>query len=188
MKGLARIFSLAALMTPMAFATEYSHLQPENSQISFSYQQMGVAMTGKFKRFSAPELAIDPSKLEAARAQFDVEILSIDTGSSDNDAEAIGSAWLNSQAFQHARFVMSRLVAQGGNSYEASGQLTLKGHSQDVSVPVTLTEQGDGSALLEGHFTVKRADYAIGEGEWAAEDIVSGTIQVHFKLKMTSSQ
>ncbi|MEN9986266.1 MAG: hypothetical protein RI925_1768, partial [Pseudomonadota bacterium] len=44
---------LAALLTAVsAQAAEYSQLNPAQSAIQFSYQQMGVKMDGKFKKFT----------------------------------------------------------------------------------------------------------------------------------------
>lgn len=187
MKGLAHIFSLAFLVTPMAFATEYTQIQPENSRIAFNYQQMGVSMAGTFQRISAPLLSIDPSKPEAARAVFEVDVSSIDTGSADNDAEAAGKAWLDSQAFKTARFEMTRLTALGGNRYDVTGTLTIKGHSQEMTTPATLTENGK-TAVLEGNFSLDRTQYAIGEGEWAAADIVAPTVTVRFSVGVLAGQ
>lgn len=187
MKKLARIFSLAVLITPMAFATEYTQIQPENSRIAFNYQQMGVSMAGAFQRMSAPILSLDPSKPEAARAVFEVDISSIDTGSADNDAEAVGKAWLDSQTFKTARFEMTRLTALGGNRYDVTGTLTIKGHSQEMTTPATLTENGK-TAVLEGNFSLDRTQYAIGEGEWAAADIVAPNVTVRFSVGVLASQ
>jgi hypothetical protein len=40
--------------------------------------------------------------------------------------------------------------------------------------------------LLTGSFTLKRADYSIGEGMWAKFDVVANDIQVNFSI--TASQ
>lgn len=180
-------FSFASLIAPAAFATEYTQLQPENSHISFNYQQMGVSMAGHFRRITAPILNIDPAKPEAARAVFEVDVSSIETGSAENDAEAIGKAWLDGQAFKTARFELSRLTALGGNRYEVAGTLTLKGRAHEITAPATLTENGK-IAVLEGNFPLNRTQYAIGEGEWAAADIVAHAVDVRFSVAVSAAQ
>ena len=70
------ILAAASLLAAQAHATEYNQVQADKSTIQFSYQQMGVKMDGKFKKFTS-QLAFDPAKPTAARAQFDVELASV---------------------------------------------------------------------------------------------------------------
>lgn len=187
MKPLALAFSLASLLAPAAFAVEYTRVLPEQSDIAFSYQQMGVSMDGRFRSFSAAELNFDPARPEAAKAVVDVDLLSIDTGSPENDAEVAGKDWLNSKAFPTARFEVLSVKALGGNRYEAAGKLTIKGTTRDVVAPATFSEQGD-IGVLQGSFPLRRGDYAIGEGEWSAFDIVANDIQVSFRVSVAAGQ
>ena len=74
--ALLSAFSLATA----AHAVEYTQVQPEKSQITFAYQQMGVAMQGAFKKFSG-QLRFDPAAPAAAKSTIEVELASVDTGS-----------------------------------------------------------------------------------------------------------
>jgi hypothetical protein len=49
------------------------------------------------------------------------------------------------------------------------------------------TAQGK-DGLLTGSFTLKRADYTIGEGMWAKFDVVANDIQVNFSLATALSK
>ena len=73
---------LAAMALPLAAqAIEFNQVQGDKSAINFTYSQMGVSMNGKFKKFSA-QLSFDPAKLTAAKASIDVDLNSVDAGSS----------------------------------------------------------------------------------------------------------
>jgi polyisoprenoid-binding protein YceI len=141
---------------------------------------MGVAVDGRFKRFSS-QIAFDPAKPAAARAAFDVELASVDTGAAEGDEEVAGKAWFNTRAFPTARFVSGSVKALGGNRYEVAGQLSIKGRTQDVVVPATFTAQGN-SGVFDGSFTIRRADFAIGEGSWAKFDVVANDVQIRFRI------
>jgi len=65
------------------------------------------------------------------------------------------------------------------------GTLSIKGQSREVKFPLKHTPQGK-DGLLTGGFTLKRADYSIGEGMWAKFDVVANDIQVNFSI--TASQ
>ena len=187
MSRLALAFALTAALAPAAFATEYTHLQPEQSDIAFSYRQMGVSMDGRFRSVAATELSFDPARPEEARAVVEVALASIDTGSEENDAVVAGKDWLHSQAFPTARFELAGIEALGGDRYQATGTLSIKGTRRAVVAPATFSEQ-DGIGVLQGSFTLRRGDYAIGEGEWSAFDIVANDIQVSFRVSMAAGQ
>lgn len=182
MKRIALAFALAAAFS--AHGVEYGQVQPDKSAIDFTYKQMGVAVDGKFKRFSS-QLSFDPAKPTAAKATFDVELASVDTGAPEGDDEVAGKPWFNTKAFPTARFVSGAVKSLGGNRYEIAGQLSIKGKTQDVVVPATFTAQGN-TGVFAGSFTIRRGDFAIGEGSWAKFDIVANEVQVKFRITATA--
>lgn len=181
MKRLA--IALACALPLAAQAIEFSQVQPDKSAINFTYKQMGVAVDGKFKRFSS-QISFDPAKPAAAKATFDVELASVDTGAPEGDDEVATKPWFNTKAFPTAHFVSGSVKALGGNRYEVAGQLTIKGKTQEVVVPATFTAQGN-SGVFDGGFTIRRGDFAIGEGSWAKFDIVANEVQIKFRIAAT---
>jgi len=176
-----RILALGgALVATAAMATELTQFSPEKSQISFVSKQMGVAVDGRFKKFDA-KITVDPAKPEAGKAQLDIELASIDTGSGEADSEVKGKKWFNTAAFPKASFVSSQVRALGGGRYEALGKLTIKGSTRDVAAPFTFKQEGN-AGVFDGAFTLKRLDYAIGEGEWADTSTVANEIQIKFHV------
>ena len=71
-----------------------------------------------------------------------------------------GKPWFNTKAFPTAKFVSTGVKALGGNKYEVTGQLSIKGKTQDVVVPATLHAQGK-SGVFDGSFTIRRADFSL---------------------------
>lgn len=184
MKRIALTLLLAGSLSPMAHAVEYAQVQADKSAINFTYQQMGVKMDGRFKKFTS-QLSFDPAKPATAKATFDVELASIDAGSSEADDEVAGKSWFNTKAFPSARFVSGNIKSLGGNRYEVAGQLTIKGKTQDVVVPASFTPQGN-SGVFDGSFTIRRGDFSIGEGTWAKFDIVANEIHIKFHITANS--
>lgn len=178
------ILALAMATAFAAQAVEYTQVQPEKSAINFVYKQMGVAVDGKFKKF-ASQLNFDPAKPAAAKASFDVELGSVDTGAPEGDQEVAGKPWFNTKAFPTAKFVSGTVKPLGGNKYEVAGQLTIKGKTQDVVVPATFTAQGN-TGVFDGSFTIRRADFSIGEGTWAKFDIVANDVLIKFRITANS--
>ncbi len=179
MKHISLLFAGLAL-AGSAQAVEFNSVQADKSAMNFAYKQMGVAMEGHFKKFSG-QIAFDPAKPQAAKASLDIDLASIDTGSTDADGEVLGKAWFNAKAFPQARFVSSSVKALGGNRFEVSGKLSIKGRSKDTVAPVSFRQEG-ATGVFEGALVMKRADFAIGEGEWADFGTVANEIQIRFRL------
>ncbi len=175
-----------AVLAPLAQAVEYTQVQPQQSNIAFSYKQMGVAMDGNFKRFSS-SLSFDPARPASAKASFDVDLSSIDTGGAESDEEVAGKSWFNTKAFPKASFVSTAVKPMAGNRYEVSGKLSIKGKAQDIVVPASFTPQGK-SGVFEGSFTIRRGDFSIGEGPWAKFDIVANDVQVKFRITANAAK
>ena len=183
MKRLILALIAAAALPLSAQAIEFNQVQADKSAIHFTYSQMGVSMNGKFKKFSA-QLSFDPARLPAAKANLEVDLNSIDAGSSEADEEVVGKQWFNIKAFPTARFESSSFKALGGNRYEVTGKLTIKGKTQTIVAPLTYTAQGN-NASFDGNLTIRRGDFSIGEGPWAAFDIVANDILVKFHIQAT---
>jgi polyisoprenoid-binding protein YceI len=185
--SMKRIFNalalLAVLASPAAGAVEYRTVLPGQSAIGFEFSQMGVPIKGGFKRF-AVQMAFDPARPEAGRAQIDIDLASIDAGSSEADEESAGRLWFNRSVYPKAQFVSSRIRALGGNRYEMRGTLTLKGRSREMIVPVTF-KPGKAAATFDGAFILKRLDFGIGEGMWADVATVANEVQVTFRIAVS---
>jgi len=163
-----------------AQAVEYNQVQVNQSALTFGYKQMGVAMEGKFNQFAA-QIAFDPARLANAQAHIEVTLASIDTGLRDADEEVTGKLWFNTRVYPLASFVSTGIKPLGGNRYQATGKLTIKGRTLEVFAPVTAQTVGN-KAIFDGSFNIKRLAYEIGTGEWTDLGTVADDIQIKFHL------
>ncbi len=175
----------AILLGNPASAVEFKQVQANESSVTFFYTQMSVPLDGKFNQFSA-QVSFDPAKLDKAQARIDINVATIDTGSAEANEEVVGKQWFNAKAFPTASFISTGIKALGGNRYQASGKLTIKGKTLDVVTPVTFQQQGS-HGVFDGAFGIKRLDYAIGEGEWSDVSTVANEIQIKFHIVVNAS-
>jgi len=171
----------ALLAAGSAFAQQ--KLVPEQSEIVFVSKQMGVPVEGRFKKFDA-QVAFDPAKPATSKVAFTVDTGSATLGVKETDAELPKPVWFNVPKFPQATFQSSAIKAVGAGKYEVAGKLSIKGASQDVVVPVTLTPSG-ATTTAAGSFAIKRLTFKIGENEWADTSMVADEVQVKFKLALT---
>lgn len=178
--------AVLALLAAAAHAEEYNTIAPDRSSVAFIYRQMNVPVEGRFGKFTA-QLKFDPARPAAASAGIDIDLASVDAGSAEANDEVAGKLWFNTKANPTARFAATGFRALGGNRYEAIGKLSIKGRTQDVVAPFTFTAQGR-SGVAEGALTIRRADFAIGEGMWADFGTVANEVQIKFRLQAEANR
>ena len=72
----------------LATSAGANDVQVDKSEIRFVTKQMNVPVEGAFKRFDAT-VSFDPAKPEATKAEFEVDLASIDLGSDEGNTEAV---------------------------------------------------------------------------------------------------
>ena len=179
-RALAVVLLVAAAAPVLAQAPR--KVDTAKSSIRFVTKQMNVPVEGQFKRFDAT-VAFDPAKPEATKAEFEVDLGSIDLGNAEGETEAKRKVWLNIEGFPKAKFVAESVKQTAPGRYTATGALTIKGTSQPVTAPFTLSDAGN-ARTVEGQFTMKRLAFKIGEGPWSDTDTVADEVLVKFRFTL----
>ncbi|MFT7722648.1 MAG: YceI family protein [Roseateles sp.] len=167
------------LLATGALAAQAATLQPEKSDLAFTFKQMGVPVDGKFRKFDA-QLDFDAKKPEAGRIAFTVDLGSVSLGDASFDAEVAKAPWFDTRRNGKATFVSTSIKPAGAGRYDVAGKLTLKGATRDVVVPITLSQ-----GVASGSVAIKRLDFKIGDGDWADTSMVANDVTVRFKLAFT---
>jgi len=162
-------------------AAEYTRVNTQDSRIDFVYSQMKVKMNGRFSELRVNRFQFDTDKPEAAEVALEIVLGSVDAGYGEANKELGKAEWLNLAAHPLASFESSKVEALGGNRYQVTGTLSIKGNAKEVTAPFTLKQDGD-TGVFEGELTFQRSDFSIGEGAWKDTSIVANDIQVNFHL------
>lgn len=171
---------LVSVPASLVYAGELGTVALDMSQVTFTSKQMGVPVEGTFKKFSA-QLNFDPAKPETGKAQVEIDTASVDAGSTEANEEVVGKNWFNVRQFPAAKFVSTSVKPAGNNRYDVTGKLTIRDKTRDVTIPFTLTPQGN-TAQFQGSFAIKRLDYDIGRGGGWDVDTVADDVNIKFKI------
>src|SRR5690606_28302946 len=98
---------------------------------------------GSFGEIKATEFSFDPAHPETAKVVIEISLASIDAGYEEANAELEKNEWLNLETHPLARFQSSKVEALGENRYQVTGDLSIKGNTQEVTVPFSFKEDGD---------------------------------------------
>jgi cytochrome b561 len=155
----------------------------EKSDIRFVSKQMGVNFEGRFRKWNA-DVQFRPRDLARSKAEFTIDLVSIDLASADSENEAKDRMWFDMATYPVARFVSTSFRSTGPDKYDVAGKLTLKGVTKDIVVPIAFSRDAAGNSVAEGSFVVKRLEFKIGEGLWSDTDTIANEVVVRLKVVM----
>lgn len=164
---------LTSLCVPAALGIDTG-----KSKVAATFKQMNVPVEGVFTK-AAGSIQFDPARPEAATASIQIDTAGFDLGMDDYNAEVRKKEWFDSKTFPQASFVSSGFKALAGDRYQASGKLTLKGKSIDVSLPVTVKREA-AATLFSGSLPISRKAFAIGDAGW--NEVVDDLVTVSFHI------
>ena len=156
----------------------------DKSEIRFVANQLGVNVEGRFKRFKA-NVSFRPNALQSSKAEFEIDLSSVDLASEDSEREVRGAMWFDARRFPVARFTSTSFRDAGGGKYQMSGKLSMKGITRDVTLPFAITRDSAGNRIAESTFGLKRLDFKVGEGEWGDPDTVADNVVVRVRMVLT---
>ena len=170
----------ATALTSLCLGVAHAQVDTSKSTVTATSKQMNVPVDGTFKKFTA-QLNFDPAKPAAGSAKLSIDTASYDLGDESYNQQVRGKDWFDTAQFPTATFVSSAIAPAGGNQFRVSGKLTIKGKSENVMVPVTVTQQG-ATQTFDGTLPIKRSQFDIGSGEWKDTSVVADEVSIKFHL------
>lgn len=138
----------------------------QHAFVQFNISHLGYSqLLGNFESFEG-QFHYDPENLEAASVEFEVDVTSLNSNHAERDRHILSDDFLGADEHPTATFVSTGFEPSGENEGVLTGELTLKGETQEIEMPVTLIGEGEdpwGSyrAGFEGSTTLTLADYGI---------------------------
>ena len=179
--ALALILSAVIPAVSLAAAPPSWVMDRSSSKLTFESGYGGVPVEMTAKRWDA-QIAFDPKALGASKAVITIESASILSGNDTYDQHFPEAEWWDTVKFPKATYVTSGFTSLGGDKYRAEGVLTVKGVSQSVTLPFTLTTTGD-QAKMNAETTLHRQDFHIGNGD---ENVTGVPLDVTVKINLTA--
>lgn len=164
----------------LALFPAYAQVDDNRSSVVVISKQMGVAVEGRFRRFSA-QVSFDPAKPASGTARVEMDIGSFDLGGEEFTREALNPEWLDVARYPKSIFVSDAIRSVGPGRFEAAGKLSLKGITLPVVVPFTVRDEA-GQQTFEGTLPIRRLQYRIGDGAWKDTATVADEVLIKFRM------
>jgi polyisoprenoid-binding protein YceI len=139
-------------------------LDPSHSRIGFvARHAMVTKVRGSFNEFEGT--AVVGEGIEDTRIDLTIQVASIDTRSADRDGHLKSGDFFDVEANPAITFTSTSVKADG-ETLEVTGDLTIKGQTQSVTVPFefeggALDPFGNVRAGFEGKVVVNRKDFGL---------------------------
>ncbi len=153
----------AVLAAQPLFAAKFKVDHP-HTNVGFSVKHMVIAKTtGSFNDFDA-ELHLDLDDMSSFTLMATIQAASIDTNNDRRDDHLRSSDFLDVANHPTITFESSQLEMMGGN-YVLHGELTIRGVTQAVALPIEIVGPvavgGQTIVGFAGNTTINRHDYGV---------------------------
>ncbi|MCX2742189.1 YceI family protein [Pontibacter anaerobius] len=136
-------------------------IDPQKSIIKFEVSNMGVnTVEGRFTGITGT-VYFNPQQLTASRMQAAIDVASVDTGIEKRDNHLRSEDFFYVEKYPRAMFTSTNIEVRG-SGYVATGVLLVRGMAREVTIPFTVSGDGD-RMVLHGQLTLNRKDFNIGD-------------------------
>ena len=159
------VSSLPAAATVPANASGTYSIDKAHSEVGFQVRHFVSKVRGSFGDFTGT-IQVDAAKPEASRVEFTVKVSSIDTNEPKRDAHLRSADFFDAEKHPEIRFVGKKIAPAGEGKYDVTGDLTMRGVTKEVTLPVAFTGLlktpfGDERAGFETSLTLNRKEFGI---------------------------
>lgn len=137
------------------------HLVPERSAVAFKVKNMWglLAVKGEFTDLSGDG---ELTNSGAVVGRVDIQVDSLRTGIGRRDHHLRSADFFDAEQFPQISVVVTELRPTSGRNADLRAEVTVRGTSVPITLPVTITELGDGSVRMSGEAQVDRSQFGLG--------------------------
>ncbi|RYP83901.1 polyisoprenoid-binding protein [Nocardioides guangzhouensis] len=160
-------------------------LDTSHTRLGFSARHaMVTTVRGSFPSFEGTA-KIDTANPAASSVSLAIDVAGIETGNADRDGHLRSGDFFDAEQFPTITFTSTEVVREDENTWQITGDLTIKG----VTKPVTIEFESTGSARdpfgnlrvgFEGATSINRKDWGL---TWNAA-LETGGVLVSEKIKL----
>ena len=142
------------------FAIDKTH-----SEAAFQVRHLITKVRGRFADFGG-SIDFNADQPAASTVSFEIQAASIDTSTPDRDAHLRSDDFFAVEKYPTITFASTRIEAAGGNDYAVTGNLTMRGVTKAITIPVTFLGTagdpwGNQRIAFEGEVTINRKDFGL---------------------------
>lgn len=193
--ALAAATLFATATPPAATPPETWMVEASHTTVGFSVRHFFTPVEGHFSDFDV-QFSWDRANPAASSVSAVIKVASVDTDDQKRDNHLRTADFFNASANPQITFKSTSVRAAGTNKAIATGDLTIKGITKRVEMPVTLLGVKDipeemrgmlgGAkqvASFQAELEIDRRDFQVGTGGWAETAVVGADVTITIQLE-----
>lgn len=121
-------------------------------------------------------VSFDPGDVKKDSLDLSVDANTINTDNSMRDGHLRKEDYFDVQNYPRIRFVSTSVTVDRNAHFTATGKLTIKNTTREISIPFTATPK-DGGYIFTGEFKLNRRDFQVG-----GSSTISNGLTVYFSV------
>ena len=173
---------------PTITRTRTYQIDKAHSEATFQVRHLLTKVRGRFSDFEG-SITLDEAQPEHSSVTLTIQAASIDTNEPSRDTHLRSADFFSVDEFPTLTFTSSELKVKDSNRFDVTGELTIRGVTKRVVVPVSLLGTardpwGKDRVGFEAEFTINRKDFglvwnaALETGGFLVGDDVSVTLSI----------
>lgn len=167
-----------------------------HSEVGFSIKHMMVSRTkGTFDKFDAI-IEANVEDLTDSKIEVTIDAASLNTRNEDRDNHLRSADFFDIENHPTLKFIATDVKSKGNNEYDVTGDLTIKGNTNQVTLDVTFEGQskdpmsGATVAGFSGNTKISRKEYGL---TWNAAletggVLLSDEVKINFELELHKAE
>jgi polyisoprenoid-binding protein YceI len=151
--------------TTIQSATRTFQIDKSHSEVTFQVRHLLTKVRGRFSDFEG-SIDFDAERPEASTVRLAIQAGSIDTNQADRDVHLRSADFFAADQFPTLTFESTGIAAAGDGTFQVAGNLSIRGVSKTVVLPVTHLGSakdpwGNEKLAFETETTINRKDYGL---------------------------
>jgi polyisoprenoid-binding protein YceI len=156
---------MADTSAPASTSVRTLTIDPTHSEATFQVRHLITKVRGSFGEFSGT-IAFNEAQPEHSSVNFTVQTSSIDTNQADRDTHLRSEDFFHVERFPTITFASTSVKPTGKNQFDVAGQVTIRGVTKDITLPVTFLgfakdPWGNERGGFETEITLNRKDFGL---------------------------
>jgi len=166
MKRLLISLASLALLASAHAAVETYKIDPAHSSVGFRIRHIFTQVPGEFTKFEGT-ITVDRENMEKSSTEATIDVASVDTRQSKRDADIKAAPFFEVEKFPTITFKSKSWKKTGDDTYDVTGDLTIKGITKEVVLKTKSLGFGPGMrpgtqvSGWEGTTTINRKEFGI---------------------------
>jgi polyisoprenoid-binding protein YceI len=153
------------MSTIAAAAVRTFTVDKAHSEAAFQVRHLVTKVRGRFTELGGT-IDFDESDPASSSVGFAIKAASIDTGTPDRDAHLRSDDFFAVEKYPEITFKSTTIEPAGGSDYRVTGDLTIRGVTKRITLPVTFLGKakdpwGNEKVGFETEVTINRKDYGL---------------------------